>query len=124
MRVEITFKNPKTGELRRVKVGWSWTLFLFSGFLGIPLFLRKLNTWGFVLLTLWIVNFALNFMDLPRDDKAFGVAVLFTVFVCLQIWLGIKGNEMTAKNYLDLGWELLDPSSELTRYAKSRWKIQ
>ena len=124
MRIDLAFKNPRTGELRKVKVGWSWTLFLFSGVFGIPLFLRKLNIWGFVFLALWIVNFMTNYMDFPRDERAFSAFVLCVIFLCLQIWMGIKGNEMTAKNYLDLGWELLDPSSELVRYAKAKWKIQ
>jgi uncharacterized membrane protein len=46
MKVMIPFKNSKTGEIVKVKLGWSWTLFFFSSVFGIPLFLRKLNVWG------------------------------------------------------------------------------
>ena len=53
MRIEVPFKHPQTGETRRVKYGWSWTLFFFSGFLGLPLFLRGLTTWGAVFAGFW-----------------------------------------------------------------------
>lgn len=42
----VLMKNSKTNETKEVKVGFSWTLFFFSGFFGIPLFLRKLYRWG------------------------------------------------------------------------------
>jgi hypothetical protein len=51
--MRVMLKNEKSGELKEVKVGWSWVLFLFSGFLGIPLFLRRLNGLGLVFLVLW-----------------------------------------------------------------------
>ena len=54
--VNVTFRNPKTGELKQVKVGWSWILFLFSGLFGLPLFLRRLQMWGWLFFALWAVN--------------------------------------------------------------------
>ena len=30
----VSMKNPKIGEIKEVKVGFSWILFLFSGFFG------------------------------------------------------------------------------------------
>ena len=44
--MKVQLKNTTTGEVVQIKVGWSWTLFFFSPFLGIPLFLRKLHVWG------------------------------------------------------------------------------
>ena len=35
--MKIAMKNPKSGEIKEITVGWSWMLFLFSGCLGIPL---------------------------------------------------------------------------------------
>lgn len=46
----ITFKNELTGEMKQVKIGFSWILFFFPGFFGIPLFMRKLTGWGIVML--------------------------------------------------------------------------
>lgn len=121
--MKVSFKNPKTGELKGVKVGWSWTLFLFSGFLGIPLFNRKLYMWGFFFLVLWVVNFfCSHFLD---GDEAIVTSLLLScLFIGLGIWMGIKGNEMTAKNYLEQGWIFAEPNAELARFASGKWGIQ
>lgn len=120
MAVYVPFKQPRTGEVRTVKVGWSWVLFLWSGVLGIPLFLRRLNTWGFVFLALWVVNFLSPLVS--QDAEGVGGAT-FLVALALQIWLGLKGNEMTAKNYLEQGWEFAEPAAEATRIGRERWGI-
>jgi hypothetical protein len=41
----------------------------------------------------------------------------------LSIFLGVKGNEMIAKNYLKLGWEFADPESDTVKIAKEQWGI-
>jgi hypothetical protein len=116
MKILIGFKNQKTGEIKNVKCGWSWTLFLWSGVFGIPLFLRRLNVWGSVFLVLWVVNLLAG----GSPDIA---VILFAIFLILQIWLGIKGNEMTAKNYLEHDWIIAEPDSEFTKMAKKKWGI-
>ena len=60
--MQVVMKNPRTGQLRDVKIGWSWTLFLFSHFFGLPLFLRKLNMWGCVFLVLTAISVGLGFV--------------------------------------------------------------
>jgi hypothetical protein len=120
--MKIPMKNPKTGEIKQVKVGWSWTLFLFSGFIGIPLFLRKLYVWGGIFLALWIVNLLGPALAGQDAGAAIG-ATMFVVFLGLEIWIGIKGNEMTAKNYLELGWTFVDPDGDATKFAKGKWGI-
>lgn len=120
--MNISFKNIKTGEVRQVKVGFSWVLFLFAGILGIPLFIRKLNMWGSVFLAVWVVNLLVS--SLPSsDDVDLSILVLFCVMAGLQIYMGIKGNELTAKNYLETGWELTEPDAPLTQYAKKQWGL-
>lgn len=120
--MNVAMKNPKTGEIKEVKVGWSWTLFLFSGLFGLPLFLRKLHIWGAIFLVLWVVNLIAP-SALPADEGAIISIGLFIIFFALQIFLGIKGNEMTAKNYLENNWAFAEPDSELTKMAKMRWGI-
>ena len=117
-------RNPRTGEQRTVKIGWSWTLFLFAGFLGLPLFLRKLYAWGGVFLVLWVVNFFIQSVSFEDPDEARVTKIGFgLMYLALECWIGAKGNEMTAKNYLDQGWVFSHPDSESTRLARQRWSL-
>lgn len=121
MKVQI--KNPKSGEIKEIKIGWSWILFLFSGFFGLPLFLRKLNVWGGIFFALWI-GYIIIPMFLPP-----GAALSISLFIGLimtglSIYMGLKGNEITVKNYLENGWEFIDPESDITKMAKMKWKLQ
>jgi hypothetical protein len=121
--MKVTVKNPNTGELKQIKCGWSWTLFFFSGFFGLPLFLRRLYVWGGLFLVLWAINL-LGPAVIGDEDSALGLQVLmFFVFLALQIWLAIKGNEMTAKNYLEHGWKFIKPQSDIVRIACGKWGI-
>ena len=122
MKIEMT--NPNTGEVKEIKVGWSWILFLFSSFFGLPLFLRRLYIWGGILLALGIVYIIAPSMMYDEEESLGLLIVLNLVFLGLQIWLGIKGNEMTAKNYLEQGWEFVDGDSEAVQQAKRKWNIQ
>lgn len=116
--MEVPFKNPETGEIKSVKVGWSWTLFLFSGFLGVPLFMRGLNFWGSAFAAMWFLNILVQ----VGDDS--GLILLFCIFaLAAEFWIGVKGNELTAKHYLSLGWEFSDPNSDAARFAKMHWGL-
>lgn len=118
MAIHATFKNGKTGELKQVKVGWSWTLLFFSSFFGLPLFLRRLHVWGAIELALWIV-YVIG-LALPNDVLVSGI---FLIQLGLSIWLAIKGNEMTAKNYLENGWVFADADNDATKVARLNWGL-
>ena len=61
---------------------------------------------------------------MQNEEEALGLMILLNlVFLGLQIWLGIKGNEMTAKNYLELGWNFTNPDSDEGIFAKGKWGI-
>ncbi|AVJ29090.1 hypothetical protein CLM73_19290 [Achromobacter spanius] len=114
-------QNPKTGEIKQVKVGWSWTIFLFSGMFGIPLFLRGLHVWGAVFLAVGAINLI---MPEPTEEvQAIAVLIHAAIYLGLQLYMSIKGNELTAKNYLEKNWTFVDPESEDTALAKQRWGI-
>jgi len=122
--VKASLRNPRTGEVVDVKVGFDLVLFLTSWFLGLPLFLRKLNVWGAFMFGLAIVwgeegRTPTN----PTDELYAAIGVLLIYFV-FSLYFGIKGNEMTAKNYLDLGWQFVDPDSDETKAAKLSWGIK
>ena len=44
--MKVAMTNPKTGEVKEVKVGWSWILFLFSGFFWITIVFKKVTCLG------------------------------------------------------------------------------
>jgi hypothetical protein len=120
--MSILLRNRSSGETKEVKIGFSWILFLFAGCLGVPLFLRRLYVWGGVFLALWIVYAVVPAM-LPQEDALGIVLFLNLVFFGLQIWLGIKGNEMTAKNLLENGWEFTGSESDAVRFARLKWGL-
>jgi hypothetical protein len=121
MAIKVALQNPQTKVTRLVKVGWSWTLFLFSGFFGIPLFLRKLKSWAYLFL-----GFNVVYIVATLSGGALGEFVSFvdmaadTAFLIL---IGIKGNEITAKTWLSQGWQFVEPSADATKFAKLRWGI-
>jgi hypothetical protein len=117
--MSVTLRNPETGELRKVKIGWSWICFLFSGVFGLPLFLRGLDLWGVFMAGFCLLNLLLGvFVYSPAI-----FLVLCTAALGLQIFFGMKANEITAKNYLKRGWAFVDAESEAVRLAKAKWKI-
>jgi len=95
--MSVILRNKTTGETKTVKVGFSWILFFFAGFFGIPLFMRRLYVWGSVFLVYWLIYaFGAHFVD--NYDAAWAYIDVNLLFLGLQIWIAIKGNEMTAKN--------------------------
>ncbi len=49
--------------------------------------------------------------------------IIFLAIIGLVIYFAIKGNELTAKNYLEKGWEICDADSNTLTVMKKRWKI-
>jgi hypothetical protein len=123
MSVYRSFKNTKTGELRQVKVGFSWTLLFFSGFLGLPLFLRRLNMWGGIFLGLWVLNLVVpTVASSPSNLIVFEIA-MFLACLILQVYLGFQGNDLTAKNYLEMGWESIAANADPILNSSPRQNI-
>lgn len=123
MSINVEMKNPKSGEIKGLKVGWSWTLFFFSGFWGIPLFLRGLKAQGFLFLGLSVVAGLFVSASLTSEE-AMGNLILFQLIgLGLSIWMGVKGNEMTAKRYLENGWQFTAPHSDAAKFARGKWGL-
>jgi len=49
--------------------------------------------------------------------------LLCLIFLALQIWVAVKGNEMTAKNLLEYGWSFSNPNSQETRFPITKWNL-
>jgi len=123
MTMKVAFQNPKTSETKTVKVGWSWVLFFFSSFFGLPLFLRGLHVWGGVMAGLWGASWIIPPLQSSVEDALVVNIVIGLIGLGLAIWFAIKGNEMTAKNYLEKGWKMLDPGSAAAKHARSKWGL-
>ena len=121
MRLMIPFKNPATGEIRQVKCGWSWTIFFFSWFLGLPLFLRGLMGWGVIFLVLSLTHGAVHALGAYVHHP--GMHLVRFISFLLWIWVSAHGNKLTAKRYLERGWVFENPNNDFTSEAKRRWGI-
>lgn len=122
MSIKVALQNPQTKEIRLVKVGWSWVLFFFSSFFGIPLFLRKLRSWGYLMLGLGVATPILALLTTNPFGSFLHFVTLCANFA-FSIYLGIKGNEITTKTWLAQGWQFADPNAEATKFAKMQWGI-
>jgi len=117
MATLVAFRNERTGEIKSLKVGWSWVLFLFGPVLGIPFFIRKHYPLAFMMIA-WDIVCAI----LPQDQE-WGIAIVRGGAIGLAIGLGKKGNKLTAEYYLKHGWELVDPESENAIIAREKWAL-
>jgi hypothetical protein len=105
----VSLRNKTTGEIKKLKIGWSWTCLFWSGLLGIPLFVRGLNVWGAIMVAIWAVNWFIS-------DTA-GTSVLALVGIGLAVFFAIKANAMAGKQYLERGWEFASPNANVARRA-------
>lgn len=119
----VLFRHPSGARARRVKVGFAWDLFLFAGVFGVPLFLRGLPDWGAAVLGLWIADLYLGWAG-PGAVRGPGEVALFVAFLGLQLWLGLKGNAMTARTWHGRGWAAMNPREPGVRQALRRWGIE
>jgi len=120
MKVELV--HNRSGDVKEVKVGFSWTLLLFSGLMGLPLFFRGLSLWGGFMLAIWAANL-FGTATLPANLAGLLTLVLFCVSLFCSFYLGFKGNELTAKQYLERGYQFAKPKDTDTEFAKKCWNI-
>lgn len=117
MTLMIPFKKTKSGEIKRVKLGISWTTFFFN-YLGIVFFLRGVWSWGVISL---IINAIYALVALSLESTESHMVAYVAVFI--NTWIAVKSNEWTAKFYLNHGYEAYEPESDETRLAYSVWSL-
>jgi hypothetical protein len=76
------------------------------------------------MLGLWLVDLALGWLLRGSAVAAPMQLVLFATFLVVQLWLGVKGNELTAKAYLAQGWTVDRPDFVATRRLLERWGLK
>lgn len=102
--MHIQMSNPHTGESKFVKVGFSWVLFLFSWFFGMPLFFRGLNLHGdFVAAACVIGSIITSGPGGEALASLFGLILIGATF-----FYGFKGNELTYNHLVAQGWRRSD----------------
>jgi hypothetical protein len=135
----ITLKNPKTGKLKSMKIGFSWTLLLFSLFFGIPLFLKRLYLLGVISLLIFLSSFIIPDFSISQSlfpivnawyehksvtvDGAHINYLLMTMFfagveLTLSIIFGFIGNKLSAKKYIKDGWVFAQAEQSIIEKAK------
>ena len=102
--MHIMMTNPHSGQTKVVKLGFSWTLFFFTPFYGIPLFVRGLHGHGAAVLAVGVLAI-ISISDLQTIAL---VPLLDLVLTGLAFFYGIKGNELTFQNLLAKGWQRSD----------------
>ena len=120
----LTLKHKQSGKEKRISTGFAWDLFICAGLLfGIPLFWRRLHPWGAAVLALWCVNLLIGRLPIAAATQRSSEVALFTVFFMLQLWLGFRGNRLTAKTYLAHGWVIDQPNDARIKRVIERWKL-
>ena len=104
--MSVSLRHPLTGEIRVMQDGWSWSCFLGSGLLGLPLFRRGLLVWGSVMVTFNFVTLAVAFSPSERAATLYGW--LSIVGTGLSIFFGLKANAMAIDRCLSLGWQFAE----------------
>ncbi len=119
----LRLKQKQSGRAKRVSTGFAWDLFLCAGLFGMPLFWRRLHSWGAVILALWCVDLVIGRLPITAEAVHLAEAALFAVFLALQLFLGFAGNRLTAKAFLAHGWTFDLASDPGTKRVIERWKL-
>ena len=119
----IGFRHKPSGRERRVATGFAWDLFLFAGVFGLPLFWRRLPSWGAAVLVLWLFVLIVSIVRVGAEATQIAQLVLFAAFLLLQIWLGFFGNRLTAQTLLHHGWTVDQPNDRGTKLVIEKWRL-
>lgn len=105
--MSVVLRHPVSGQTRILREGWSWSCCFGIGLLGLPLFSRGLAIWGAVMVAVNAVALVLAF-ESTKSAAELANWVWFAT-IGLDLFLGLKANDMAIRRYLNLGWEFADP---------------
>lgn len=124
----VNFIHPVTGEMRQVKMGVSWTLFLFWWFYGVPFFIRKMISYGigviilpFITGLIYSIIMGLFFNVSEMEDIVTFFVLLIIQNLIISILLLIYGNKMTAKYYVKKGFRIYEKDDYKKRTIQTMW---
>lgn len=111
---KVTLKSP-IGELKNVKVGFSWTTFFWGGFVCL---FRKDWIPGFIWLAVYLLSLYLNITSSFQSVLA---DLLMIVISISQIAGAFIYNKMYIKGLLAKGWKPYGPDDAYTLRQKGIW---
>ncbi len=121
--VRLGLKPPGGGRTKWIRDGFAWDLFVLSPLLGLPLFWRKLHAWGAIVLAILLAWLVVD-RFLAGPIEIFAGIGFAGVFFLLDLFLGWRGNGLTARAYLRHGWTVDHPDYAATRKLMARWKLE
>lgn len=104
--MSVRLRHPRTGEIKLVPQGWSWSCCLGCGILGLPLYRRGLQACGSLMLVFNIVATIVMFVPTERAAALDGWLAVVGGGLC--VWFGCCANRMTLDRCLAMGWEYAD----------------
>ena len=138
----VVLINDEEQHVQTVKIGFSWVLLFWSWLFGLPFFIRRVYTLGALFAVLQVVNFFAQWKGRTKDcfytfsnesshmsvysvscDYASPSGLFFLILLTLSIYMGFRGNELTARYYLKRGYRFDSPESALVKVAKARWHM-
>lgn len=126
---KISFKNPKGGTIYLAKVGFDWGAFWGMMILaGLPFFLRKMNRLGwfclvFLLIRVYLLGI-LNLMNFEVIIFLLPLPILAFLIIAFALYLGVRGGKLTARHYLEEGYECITKDEALLKQAKAKWDME
>jgi hypothetical protein len=120
----VRLVSPNKQTVETVKVGWSWTVFFFAPFWGVPLWKRRLFGQALVMVMLDLLGLVIlansNFL-LYIASYLFLIWPLAFVF---SIIFAIGANANFARTLLASGWKFeKGQNSEVVRHAAFNWNV-
>jgi len=128
---KLIFKNPQSGRIKKVKVGFSFPCFLFD---WIALLIKGLTGHGlFVLAFNFAATIIMAVVNAQSDrygrygvdtDTALAVSIFFFfTWLGLKIVYGVEANKLQAKDLLERGWILQNADAAKEALKRQGWNL-
>ena len=121
--MRIALRHPGNGDFKFIETGWSWPIFWYAGFFGLPLFFRGLAMWGTVMVAVWALQLAITVVAESAVRAVSTHWILGFVSLGLCAYLGLKGNALSARHFIACGYDFVNPDSAEARYAIEAWDL-
>ena len=119
---KLIFKNPQSGRIKKVTVGYSYLGFFFD---WITLLFKGLIGYGFVVLGLHIA-FSITITILSNGDDIEGLVlsvILLLAWLVIKYCVGYFTNKCQATDLLQRGWILQNADAAKHALKAKDWQL-